>query len=206
MPQLQDRVAEDEVDDPWPRKGAKGKPADLPEAFPVVLLDEELPVSPRDLWRLVMADARFFRRVQRAMQSSDLRLGRWQLGESARTACPAAAFSCCVRKRCPCPSGMGVSAERHTTCSAALPELSPSTGCTWELLSLENLAARVSLHSLRQHAHVLGCMNRTGVFSRRCRPTDACDRHPLACGRAEDNWANRRVRHVKPIRRQLTWV
>ena len=76
----------DEVDDPWPKKGSKGRQAELPEAFPTLLLDEELPVSPRDLWRLVMADAQFFRRVQHAMKSSELRLGRWQLGEGAPVA------------------------------------------------------------------------------------------------------------------------
>ena len=84
-------MAGDEIDDPWPKKGAKHRHVDLPDAFPTMLLDEELPVSPRDLWRLVMADAGFFRRVHGAMQSAELRLGRWQLGESAPLSFPAVA-------------------------------------------------------------------------------------------------------------------
>jgi hypothetical protein len=56
---------------------------ELPEALTTVLLDEVLPVPPRELWRLVMADPAFFRHMQAHKRVSELRLGRWQLTGSA---------------------------------------------------------------------------------------------------------------------------
>ena len=75
------------MDDPWPKPGSsRGTAAapELPEALHTVLLDETLPVPPRELWRLVMADPAFFRHMQAQKRVSELRMGRWQLAGSAR--------------------------------------------------------------------------------------------------------------------------
>lgn len=83
--QVGEEATGDAVDDPWPKPGgSRGSAAqELPDALHTVLLDEVLPLTARELWRLVMADPAFFRHMQAQKKVSELHIGRWQLSGSA---------------------------------------------------------------------------------------------------------------------------
>lgn len=91
MPQVGKEAQLGKVDDPWASSGHSGKAskhadgdtdaAELPEPLPTTLLDETLPITPRDLWRLVMGDPDFFRSVADMKKNRDLKIGRWRLSK-----------------------------------------------------------------------------------------------------------------------------
>ena len=91
MPQVGEEAQLGKVDDPWASSGHSGKAskhadgdtdaAELPEPLPTTLLDETLPITPRDLWRLVMGDPDFFRSVADMKKNRDLKIGRWRLSK-----------------------------------------------------------------------------------------------------------------------------
>lgn len=89
--QVGEEAGADGIDDPWPKPGRHAQAQELPEALSTSLLDETLPLTPRELWRLVMADAGFFRGFSSVKTVAELRLGRWQLSGSAQ---PHLAASC----------------------------------------------------------------------------------------------------------------
>ena len=80
-----------DIDDPWPSPGKAAKSqrhakngesfAELPEPLPTVLLDERLPLTPRDVWRLLMGNADFLKSFSEKNKMWDLKVGRWHLSK-----------------------------------------------------------------------------------------------------------------------------
>lgn len=81
-----EEAAKEDIDDPWPKQkaGSSKGGEDLPEPLSTPLLDETLPISARDLWRLVMADPEFLSSVQELNKHREPKIGRWQLTKGAR--------------------------------------------------------------------------------------------------------------------------
>lgn len=76
------------VEDPWasagkPTKASNGskETAELPEPLPIILLDETLPITPRELWKLVMGTPDFLKSVSESRKNRDLKIGRWRLSK-----------------------------------------------------------------------------------------------------------------------------
>ena len=76
------------VEDPWASAGKSSKAfhgskeiAELPEPLPIILLEETLPIMPRELWKLVMGTPDFLKSVSDSRKNRDLRIGRWRLSK-----------------------------------------------------------------------------------------------------------------------------
>ena len=53
----------------------------MPEPLPTILLEETLPVTPRELWLLVMGSSDLLKSVAKVKKNRDLKIGRWRLGK-----------------------------------------------------------------------------------------------------------------------------
>ena len=77
-----------EIDDPWGLSGKSYKApkreeddAEMPEPLPTILLEETLPVTPRELWLLVMGSSDLLKSVAKVKKNRDLKIGRWRLSK-----------------------------------------------------------------------------------------------------------------------------
>ena len=56
----------------------------MPEPLPTILLEETLPISPRELWRLVMGNPDFLKSVSKLKKNRDLKVGQWRLSKGTQ--------------------------------------------------------------------------------------------------------------------------
>ncbi len=86
--QVGDEANVGDIDDPWGLSGKTFKApkggqeaAELPEPLSTILLDEVLPVTPPELWLLVMGNSDFMKTISKLKKNRDLRIGRWRLSK-----------------------------------------------------------------------------------------------------------------------------
>ena len=58
----------------------------MAEPLPTILLEETLPVTPPELWLLVMGNSDFLKSVSKIKKNRDLKIGRWRLSKGTDTA------------------------------------------------------------------------------------------------------------------------
>lgn len=108
-----------DIDDPWGLSGKSFKAskkqddaAELAEPLPTILLEETLPVTPPELWLLVMGSSDLLKSVSKIKKNRELRIGRWRLSKGTDTTHEllAAVMDCATCRRIP---------QEFHTCAAA---------------------------------------------------------------------------------------